>query len=396
VLHHCFQWFNTPPLPSGVSDTPLWTLVGWLGQGRFAVSAFIAISGFSLMLPVVRGDRRLPNGTWDFFLRRARRILPPYYFALALSLLAIWLLSGRYVGSAWLSNLPVTPNVVITHVLLLHDLDAPVMYGINGPFWSIALEWHIYFAFPLLVLLARKLGVPAVVATTMLLSVIGFTLLLYVDRSGALANAYVAGQHLTQYFPGNVPLLIDFFGLFALGMLGATTAYAPQPAWAALRGRIPWGPLALAFTAAYIALFYVFDGLAQRWPRAFYLDVATALLVMILFNWAAASERNPARAVLGWRPLATVGTFAYSIYLIHVPILGALFSFVAYPLILSPLQPNRLVALGIFIVVALPVVLVLAYIFFLFCERPFLNPPGGVQRARAEAVAAQLAPAQAG
>ncbi|HEX6799049.1 MAG TPA: acyltransferase family protein, partial [Ktedonobacterales bacterium] len=78
ALHHCWQivWSETPhPLPF------LWSLLDWLAYGSFAVSAFIAISGFSLMLPVARGDGRLPGGAWTFFKRRARRILPPYYFA---------------------------------------------------------------------------------------------------------------------------------------------------------------------------------------------------------------------------------------------------------------------------------------------------------------------------
>ena len=101
------------------------------------------------------------------------------------------------------------------------------------------------------------------------------------------------------------------------------------------------------------------------------------------------------RALLGWRPLATIGTFAYSIYLIHVPILGMLFSFVVYPFVLQPLRPDRLVALGIFTAVALPVALVVSYVFFLFCERPFLNPPASARSGRT-AVAPQAVPASVG
>lgn len=393
VLHHCFQWLNTPPLPPNVSDTSAWSLTGWLGDGRFAVSAFIAISGFSLMLPVLRGDRRLPWSAWEFFKRRARRILPPYYFALGLSLLVILLLNGHYAGDAWLQSLPVTPRAVVDHLLLLHDIDSSAMYSINGPLWSIALEWHIYFAFPLLVLLARRFGVPVLTATVSLLCWLGVTGLIFLDRTGIFASAHVAGQPLTQFIPGNLPLLVDYFGLFVLGMFGATLAYAPQPAWVALRKRIPWGLLTLVAAVGYVALLQFFGSLVQRFPRVYYVDVATALLVVIFFNWAASSERNPMRAVLGWRPLAAIGSFAYSIYLIHVPILGMIYAFIVYPLIYPALQPNRLIALILLIVVTVPIVLVLSYIFFLFCERPFLNPPGSARPSTARVPTAQVAPA---
>jgi peptidoglycan/LPS O-acetylase OafA/YrhL len=53
--------------------------------GHLAVSVFICISGFCLMLPVARGDGALKGGPLLFFKRRARRILPPYYAALLLS-----------------------------------------------------------------------------------------------------------------------------------------------------------------------------------------------------------------------------------------------------------------------------------------------------------------------
>ena len=55
--------------------------------GHEAVAIFIVLSGYCLMLPVVRKDAaRLPVDFKRFVGRRAFRILPPYFMALLFSL----------------------------------------------------------------------------------------------------------------------------------------------------------------------------------------------------------------------------------------------------------------------------------------------------------------------
>ena len=66
-----------------VDHAPLWA--GWFIYGRFAVVVFIVLSGFSLALSPARHGWRL-DGISQFALRRARRILPAYWAALAFSL----------------------------------------------------------------------------------------------------------------------------------------------------------------------------------------------------------------------------------------------------------------------------------------------------------------------
>src|ERR1700683_4166213 len=61
-----------------------------LGDGQAAVDIFIVLSGFCLMIPVVRSENgELAGGTSGFLKRRARRILPAYYGVLILSLILI-------------------------------------------------------------------------------------------------------------------------------------------------------------------------------------------------------------------------------------------------------------------------------------------------------------------
>ena len=175
-----------------------------LAVGHLAVSVFIVISGFCLYLPVARADGVLKGGALLFFRRRARRILPPYYAALALSLLLIATVFGPQTGSLWDVSAEVRKTDVISRVLLLQNFFGTGR--INTVFSSIALEWQIYFLFPLLVLLFRRWSV---VGTVLLTMAVGYALTFSSIRRV---------DHAT----------LHYLGLFALGMAAAQIAHSAE------------------------------------------------------------------------------------------------------------------------------------------------------------------------
>ena len=83
---------------------------------------------------------------------------------------------------------------------------------------------------------------------------------------------------------------------------------------------------------------------------------------------AASAEANWLNRILSWRPLVFVGTFAYSIYLIHAPLIQVLWQYVFVPLQSRPVP--MFLALCF---VGTPLIVGVSYLFFLACERPFLN-----------------------
>src|SRR5579883_2111781 len=142
-----------------VAHSSVWvTLVqAVLSHGRTSVAAFIVLSGYCLMLPVARSpDGQLTGGWVRYLRRRARRILPPYYAALVLSLLVAIVIPTHWLplmGEQWNHGQPaLNPGAIVSHVLLLHNWSHTWEYRINPPMWSVALEWQIYFLFPLLLL----------------------------------------------------------------------------------------------------------------------------------------------------------------------------------------------------------------------------------------------------
>ena len=133
-------------------------LVDSFSFGHYAVDLFIVLSGFCLMLPVVKNNGRLRTGALQFFKKRARRILPPYYLAMAASLVLIFAIIGQKTGTHWDESIPVGGKDIFTHLFLIQDLFHDTSSTINHAFWSISVEWRIYFLFPLLVLAWERFG----------------------------------------------------------------------------------------------------------------------------------------------------------------------------------------------------------------------------------------------
>lgn len=87
--------------------------------------------------------------------RRARRILPPYYFGLTFTLLLIVTCVGEKTGTHWDTVLPLTLPRLLSGILLVPDIYATI----NHAYWSIGVECKIYLLFPLLVWTWRRVGV---------------------------------------------------------------------------------------------------------------------------------------------------------------------------------------------------------------------------------------------
>lgn len=309
--------------------------------GNYAVPVFIVLSGFVLMLPVTR-ELVIRRGTWEFFKRRARRILPPYYVSLLLFLLLIWLVPFLQapMGTAWDSKVPVTWEGVISHVLLLHNLSPDWVYQINGPAWSVATEWQLYFAMPFLLLpLWRKVGSKMTVGAAIAIGVSVHFLLPSLDDA-----------HFW------------FLGLFAMGM-GAARIIA-------LEREIP-GERAIFFsigvlTTIAVAAAYVlpFDliWLSETAVGAF---VASSLVLL---------ARQRMRGTPGFfcrslesEQMVTLGAWSYSVYLIHSPILAL------GNLILLPLGLPILVHFALMVCAVLPLAIGVAYVFHRLVERRFMS-----------------------
>jgi len=340
AIHHIWQFIAMRPQ---VEPPPRWfTVMTVFKYGQYAVVVFIVLSGYCLMLPVARSTgSELAGGVLGFVKRRARRILVPYYAALALSVLLVALVPR----AAEPGDPTFSPSNLLAHVLLVHNWFNEFKWSIDPPTWTVAIEWQIYFVFALgLLPLWRRFG-PAV----------------------SVGVAFVVG--LLPMFAGYQFASPWFLGLFALGMLAATINFRPgadygpsQPAG--------WEKLAIAFALVVTALTAAkIPELASPHPLIdTMLGLATASFLIASTRRLQLGQRPSLVARIFEHPISMqLGVFSYSIYLVHCPVLRALH----IPLADSDLKPVPLFAAQVF--VALPVALAVSYAFHRIFERPFMT-----------------------
>ena len=309
----------------------------WLGGGFLGVEVFFVISGYLItLLLVAERERTGTVGLGDFWMRRARRLLPALW--LLIILLVVWCflfdrsrlgtlrgdsIAGLFYGSNWFQ------------VWTGSSYTSGFAFAPLRHLWSLAVEEQFYIVWPLVmfVLLRRlrrtTLPVLAVWFTATALFVSVATAFLY--RPGAIGTfAETPGQYISLF--GRNVLRTDFLylGTFSRStglLLGAALAMVWRP-WALVR-RGRQGGTAVFDSLGAVAL------LALGWMCWQFRDVVRAdtehgydllyrggfLLVGIASVVVIMAVTKPrsvlGRYVIGNPVFVWVGTRSYGLYLYH-------------------------------------------------------------------------------
>ncbi|MEK0193032.1 acyltransferase [Microcoleus anatoxicus] len=323
----------------------------FMSHGASSVAIFIVLSGYCLMLPVAKSsDGKLRGGVVNYIKRRARRILPPYYAALFFSLLLSALVPATLMSATgwhWNSGQPAfTLDGILSHLLLLHNLKGQWLFPINPPMWSVALEWQIYFVFAFLLLpVWRRFGIiPVLVFASIFGAAIGF--------------------RIAHWW---------YIILFTLGMIGATIGFSKKPSLVNLKERFPWDLVTSLLGGIWISL-VIANAFALVQVNIIFDDillgvVATGLIIACTRFLSEGIKTNfqGVLRILEGRWLVKLGSFSYSLYLVHT-IAMALLQFALKDVIRTPLFNFILLS-----VLGLPLCLLSAYIFHIIFEKPFMS-----------------------
>ncbi|WP_435199841.1 acyltransferase family protein [Janibacter sp. GS2] len=307
-----------------LTDLPL-RLPELLSLGAQGVDLFIVMSGFVLALPAFHAHRQLRNR--NFLARRAIRLLPSYYVALAfasviaLSPAATWIVAER-----------ARPGDVAWHVVLLQTWNPERLGAINGSLWSVALEAQLYLTFPFLIFVCRRWGWVPLVVTTASVSI----LLTHFDLPGFLGAA-LTDEH-------NLPVrLVQFSAGLACAWI-VTHQQVPDR-------RLLW-PMALA--SGFLAVAWTTADLETG--RAVVWALPCAALILLVSGSAGGR--------LSITPLERWGLASYSFYLLHQPIV------LIVGHLLRPQVPHDVAALLVGTAIALPTTALAAWLLYVVVERP--------------------------
>jgi peptidoglycan/LPS O-acetylase OafA/YrhL len=257
--------------------------------GGAGVAIFFVVSGFCIHL----SHQRSKDGGWlSFANRRFFRIYPPYLLAL----LFFFFVSPW--GSFHLNSIS-RIHQLTTHVLAIHNFDENMFFGINPSFWSIAVEVQLYALYPLLLLLAGRLGWKRA--------------LLIVGCGEVWIRLVVAINSLASNDP--VPWFIQN-SPFAFWLSWSLGAYLCECSMHQRSSRIFALPFWLVLGVAFAVPFFRFT--SPFTFLAFSLLTAIAIERLMTQKWTLPS--NDYFRTL-WAHLSLLGVISYSFYLIHQPII---------------------------------------------------------------------------
>jgi peptidoglycan/LPS O-acetylase OafA/YrhL len=307
---------------------------------------FIVLSGFSLALAPARHNWRL-DAISRFAQRRAWRILPAYWAALAFSLAVAWLIVPQ-PGH----GVPDARSVVVNGLLVQNIVHAP---SPNAAFWSMAVEAQLYVAFPLLLLMVRRWGATAMLAAvTLVVSAVG-----------------IFGPHISRLATFVIQSPPDLAALFAVGVLsaGIVGASTARRSW-------PWAWLALA-AAAPVIVTISWQGSVWTIDHLFWVDLALGPAIACLLAGLATGQAAPLLRLLDSRPIRNLGLSSYSLYLTHAPIVV-----IVYEKIVAGRVRQGTPAFLATLALALPLTIVFARVFASVFEtrfRPHRRSSGPLQ-----------------
>jgi peptidoglycan/LPS O-acetylase OafA/YrhL len=316
-----------------VDHAPFWA--AWLIYGRFAVVVFIVLSGFSLALSPARHGWRLDSRS-AFARRRARRILPPYWAALGLSLAVAWLVIPQ-PGH----GVPDATSVVVNGLLVQNIVAA---HSPNAAFWSMAVEAQLYLLLPFLLLLVRRRGAVVMVAVV----------------AAVVTMIGILGPHIARLDTFVIQSAPDLAALFSVGILAAGIVAASDT-----RRSWPWGWLAIAAVTPVLVV-VAWRGSVWTLGHLYWIDLAVGPAVASLLAALATGRPVVLLRLLDSRPLRSLGSFSYSLYLTHAPIVAIVCERIVAGRVAAGV-PAFLVSLTL----ALPLTIVFARIFAAVFEIPF-------------------------
>jgi peptidoglycan/LPS O-acetylase OafA/YrhL len=340
--------------------------VAAIGLGNPWVAIFITLSGFCLYLPAARLQVvTMPRSFASFMCRRALRIIPTWYASLLLCTSVGWLFASadyhqqfQFLPQYWLD--------VLSHLSLVHSMTR-YSGSINGPGYTLGTEWQLYILMAPFLWIARRHG------WLVLLGFVAFTALPFPGIPGQLVHKMLSPTFATPFVVG---IIAARAACRSPGLVPAQTSSGEQCTSFLVAG------LCLI---AIVAFFVInpHNGDLGAWAAS----AATGLGCVFMTGHPTSA---PAR-ILSCRPVRRLGSFSYSLYLTHFPLL-ALLAFGAVIARIPGEQTWYLVLLP-----GLILVFGFAYLFHVLFERPFVS--GGrvhsrlfgasVRRAGAGVVSAQ-------
>ena len=291
--------------------------VNYLPGGFLGVDLFFVLSGYLISSLIIKEFRK--TGTvnlYNFYIRRARRLLPAVYFMITVGLVVMVLFNEVLLRKSHL-------DAIFGYIYssnwwyIFHKLDYFDSFGAQSPFkhlWSLAIEEQFYMIFPLLFLLVNRKKKSKdgtyklnknflyVVLGLILVSLIAYILLFDINN---ISRIYFGTD--TRAFS----LLVGVVGAILYPMERLHSKVTPQQ-------NMIYSVVSLVSIATLITVM-IYTSEYNTWLyRGGFLLVAILGLIVII---SSGKQHTLMSKLLSFKPVVFIGKISYSLYLWHFPIL---------------------------------------------------------------------------
>ena len=291
--------------------------VNYLPGGFLGVDLFFVLSGYLISSLIIKEYRKTGSlNLYNFYIRRARRLLPAVYFMITVGIVVMVMFNGVLLKKSHL-------DAIFGYIYssnwwyIFHKLDYFDSFGSQSPFkhlWSLAIEEQFYMIFPLLFLLINRKKKDKdgfyklnrnflyVILGVILVSLIAHIILFDINN---ISRIYFGTD--TRAFS----LLVGVVGAILYPMDKLNTKITPQE-------NLVYSVVSLISIAALITIM-IYTSEYNTWLyRGGFLLVAILGIIIII---SSGKQHTVMAKLLSFKPVVFIGKISYSLYLWHFPVL---------------------------------------------------------------------------
>ena len=291
--------------------------VNYLPGGFLGVDLFFVLSGYLISSLIIKEYKKTGSlNLYNFYIRRARRLLPAVYFMITVVLVVMVMFNGVLLKKSHL-------DAIFGYIYssnwwyIFHKLDYFDSFGSQSPFkhlWSLAIEEQFYMIFPLLFLLINRKKKDKdgfyklnrnflyVILGVILVSLIAHIILFDINN---ISRIYFGTD--TRAFS----LLVGVVGAILYPMDKLNTKITPQE-------NLVYSVVSLISIAALITIM-IYTSEYNTWLyRGGFLLVAILGIIIII---SSGKQHTVMAKLLSFKPVVFIGKISYSLYLWHFPVL---------------------------------------------------------------------------
>ena len=291
--------------------------VNYLPGGFLGVDLFFVLSGYLISSLIIKEYKKTGSlNLYNFYIRRARRLLPAVYFMITVVLVVMVMFNGVLLKKSHL-------DAIFGYIYssnwwyIFHKLDYFDSFGSQSPFkhlWSLAIEEQFYMIFPLLFLLINRKKKDKdgfyklnrnflyVILGVILVSLIAHIISFDINN---ISRIYFGTD--TRAFS----LLVGVVGAILYPMDKLNTKITPQE-------NLVYSVVSLISIAALITIM-IYTSEYNTWLyRGGFLLVAILGIIIII---SSGKQHTVMAKLLSFKPVVFIGKISYSLYLWHFPVL---------------------------------------------------------------------------